>query len=149
MSPTEIRQATAADLKELAVLFDQYRCFYGQTSNPVAAGNFLKERMQGEESVIFVAITGSVFTGFVQLYPIFSSVRMQRMWLLNDLFVSTDYRGQGISRLLIGRSKELCVATGACGLLLETARDNVPGNHLYPAEKFVLQESQNFYFWQA
>ena len=105
--------------------------------------------MQNKESVVFVAVTGSVFTGFVQLYPIFSSVRMQRMWLLNDLFVSSNFRGNGISRMLIGKSKELCRETGACGILLETATDNMPGNRLYPSENFVLQESQNFYFWQA
>lgn len=149
MSQTEIRQATGADLKDLAVLFDQYRNFYLQASDPVGAERFLGERIQREESVIFISVTGSVFTGFVQLYPIFSSVRMQPMWLLNDLFVNAAYRGKGISRLLISRSKELCRETGACGLLLETTHDNVPGNHLYKAENFVLQESQNFYFWQA
>lgn len=149
MAQTEIRKATDNDLKDLAVLFDQYRSFYLQPTDISGAESFLNERLQKKESVIFVAVTGAVLTGFVQLYPIFSSVRMKRMWLLNDLFVNAAFRGKGISRLLIHRSKELCRETDACGLLLETAHDNVPGNHLYQAENFVLQENQNFYFWQA
>jgi len=35
--------------------------------------------------------------GFAQLYPSFSSVSMKRLWILNDLFVSSEARGKYIS----------------------------------------------------
>ena len=144
----EIRKPTTKELDQLADLFNQYRVFYGKPSDIPAGKEFLKERMTNNESEIFVAIdVGSQFMGFVQLYPIFSSTRMKRLWLLNDLFVAPEYRGQGISVSLIEKAKELCHATNACGLLLETAKTNTVGNQLYPRTDFVLESDSNFYVW--
>ena len=84
--------------------------------------------------------------GFTQLYPIFSSTRMQRMWLLNDLFVHADHRGKGISKALIEKAKELARSNNAAGILLETEKNNDIGNQLYPSVGFEL-EGNNFYFW--
>ena len=85
--------------------------------------------------------------GFVQLYPIFSSTRMQRLWLLNDLYVEKIYKGKGISKQLIEISKSLCKQTNACGLILETAKTNIVGNELYPKVGFSLDKEHNYYFW--
>ena len=71
---------------------------------------------------------------------------MQRMWILNDLYVRKTFRGQGISKLLINKAKDLCRETNACGMLLETETSNDIGNKLYPATGFHLEEN-NFYFW--
>lgn len=148
MKNVEIRKAAIDDLDQLADLFNQYRVFYKKLSDLPAGRNFLWERMTNSESVIFVAINPEKqFMGFVQLYPIFSSTRMKRLWLLNDLFVAPDYRGQGISVSLIEKSKELCQTTNACGLLLETAKTNTVGNQLYPRTGFALESDSNFYVW--
>ena len=56
---------------------------------------------------------------------------MKRLWLLNDLFVVNNHRGKGISVALIDKAKEHCKQTRACGLILETAKDNKVGNNLY------------------
>ena len=88
-----IRRATKYDSKDLAKLFDNYRIFYGQKSDLRSAEKFLLERLENQESEIFVADTSkNKLVGFVQLYPIFSSTKMQRLWLLNDLFVDDNYR---------------------------------------------------------
>ena len=87
--------------------------------------------------------------GFVQLYPLFSSTRMKRLWLLNDLYVNPGYRGQNISVQLINRAKELVNETSACGLMLETAKSNEIGNKLYPRTDFILDEEHYYYFWNA
>jgi len=129
-----LKKAALGDLPQLAALFDGYRVFYGQQSALHQGHNFLHKRLQRGESEIFVTYTPEgLIGGFVQLYPIFSSTRMQRLWLLNDLFVHPDYRGRGISVLLIDQAKALCRNTQACGMLLETAKSNLIGNHLYPA----------------
>ncbi len=144
----KIRKATTNDLDQLTDLFNQYRVFYKKSSDISAGKEFLKERMVNNESEIFVALNEEDnFTGFVQLYPIFSSTRMKRLWLLNDLFVAPSYRGQGISVSLIDKAKELCRSTNACGLLLETAKTNTAGNKLYPRTEFVLESDSNFYVW--
>lgn len=141
------RKATVQDLNQLAELFDQYRVFYHKESDVPAAENFLKERIDHKDSEIFVAEHDGKLTGFVQLYPIFSSTRMQRYWLLNDLYVNGDHRGKGYSKELIEEAKELCRSTNACGVLLETGKSNDVGNRLYPACGFELYDSVNFYEW--
>ena len=142
------RKATKSDIKNLSKLFDDYRIFYEKQSDLQSAENFLTERIQNQESEIFVTENDSnQIVGFVQLYPIFSSTRMQRLWLLNDLFVSQNYRGKGVSVQLIDEAKKLCIETNACGLVLETAKTNDIGNNLYPKTGFTLDTEHNYYSW--
>ena len=120
----KIRKASIDDIPQLATLFDAYRVFYEKTSDVEQAIIFLSERIQKNESVIFVAENEEKqLTGFVQLYPLFSSTRMKRFWLLNDLFVAPEHRSKGISVALIDTAKELCQTTESCGMMLETAKD--------------------------
>lgn len=141
------RKATLEDLEQLSALFDQYRIFYHKESDIPAAENFLKERIQNEDSEIFVVGDNGILTGFVQLYPIFSSTRMQRYWLLNDLYVNENHRGEGYSKELIEAAKDLCRSSNACGMLLETGKSNDVGNRLYPSCGFEQYDSVNFYEW--
>lgn len=143
-----IRRAQIADLPQLAQLFDDYRVFYRKDSDLSAANDFIKERMLAEESVIFVHESGSDITGFTQLYPIFSSTRMRRIWLLNDLFIKPEFRGKGISKELIEAAKEHSRQTNASGLLLETEQANKIGNRLYPSLGFDLNDETNYYWWE-
>lgn len=143
-----IRRAQIADLPQLAQLFDDYRVFYRKRPDLSAATNFIKERMVAEESVIFVHESNRELTGFTQLYPLFSSTRMRRLWLLNDLYVKPAYRGGGISKELIEAAKEHCRQTKASGLLLETEKSNKIGNSLYPSVGFELNDEANFYSWE-
>ena len=137
------------DIGDLAQVFDLYRIFYQKESDIKGAEQFLKARMKNNESVIYIALDNekNKIVGFVQLYPLFSSTRMQKLWLLNDLYVIETYRSKGISKMLIDAGKNLCKDTNACGLMLETAKDNIIGNQLYPATDFVLDTEHNFYFW--
>jgi GNAT superfamily N-acetyltransferase len=142
-----VRKATLDDLSQLAVLFDGYRMFYKKTSAVDDAAEFLSQRLSKNESEIFVADRDGTLLGFVQLYPLFSSTRMKRLWLLNDLFVEARYRGHGVSVALIDAAKNLCLETGACALSLETAKSNEIGNQLYPRAGFTLDQDHNFYSW--
>ncbi len=145
-----IRQATISDVEGLAILFDQYRIFYQKSSDVAGAKYFLKARIEKGESVIFVSFDEKeVITGFTQLYPLFSSTRLKRLWLLNDLFVEPTQRGKGISVALIERAKKHCRLTGGCGLILETAQGNEIGNILYPKAGFALDKEHNYYSWDV
>lgn len=144
----EIRRATINDIKTLTTLFDNYRIFYKKVSDIENAEKFVSERLIQEDSVFYVGVNeSSSIVGFVQLYPIFSSTKMQRLWLLNDLYVDENHRGKGISKELIQASKKLCDETNACGLLLETAKSNDIGNELYPNTEFSLDIAHNHYYW--
>lgn len=144
------KQATINDLQTLAPLFDAYRQFYDKKSDVEGAKEFLLERIANNESVIYLAFDEKEnAVGFVQLYPLFSSTRMKRFWMLNDLFVSPEFRGQGFSRELIDQAKKLCRKTDACAMLLETSVTNEIGNSLYPSAGFILRDDANFYEWET
>lgn len=78
------RQATIEDMDILVPLFDAYRQFYRQQSDREAARRFLLERFRFNQSVVFLAGFENVPSGFVQLFPSFSSARLAQVWILND-----------------------------------------------------------------
>ncbi len=98
-----IQQATLNELDSLTELFDLYRSFYEQESNIEGAREFLKERLINKESVVFIAFDENNPIGFVQLYPSFSSVSMEKIWVLNDLYVKEIAREKGFAEELMKR----------------------------------------------
>ncbi|WP_394185036.1 GNAT family N-acetyltransferase [Metabacillus halosaccharovorans] len=141
-----IIKATVSDLDDVAVLFNNYRIFYEQSSDLEGAKAFLKERMEQNESTIFLAKSkDGLPVGFVQLYPIFSSVGMKRKWLLNDLFVAEEYRRHGVGKALMTQAKEFAVETNTAGILLETSKDNVKAQALYELEGYAKEDTVYFY----
>jgi GNAT superfamily N-acetyltransferase len=128
-----VRQAGPADTELVAPLFDAYRQFYEQPSDLGLAREFIGERLERHESVIFLAERAGRPVGFVQLYPLFSSTaaRPRRLWLLNDLFVAPEARGGGVGRALMARARRLAEDTRAVGLELATARGNTTAQRLY------------------
>jgi GNAT superfamily N-acetyltransferase len=139
----QIHQATIHDLDTLMPLFDGYRQFYRQPSDPERGRRFLAERFAHHESVILLASDRQgAGLGFVQLYPLFSSVRATRMYLLNDLFVSTDARRQGVAKALMTAAADLVRKLGAGSMTLATELDNKSAQALY--ESLGWQREQRF-----
>jgi ribosomal protein S18 acetylase RimI-like enzyme len=131
MSPL-VRQATVHDLDAIAPLFDAYRQFYRQPADLPRARDFLAERFRHHESIIFLAFDErGTATGFTQLYPLFSSVRAKRKYLLNDLYVVPAARRSGVARQLLTLAAQFAHANGAASLSLSTAVDNIPAQQLY------------------
>lgn len=128
-----LRRATLEDLDGVAPLFDAYRRFYAQPGDLQRARGFLRERLQHGESAILLAELDGAVAGFTQLYPMFSSVRTARIWILNDLFVDDRARRRGVARALLDGAAQFAKDQGAAGLMLETTRDNAPARALYRA----------------
>lgn len=144
----DIIEIGPTQIGDVVPLFDDYRIFYRQPSDPERAHKFLMQRTKLGESIIYAAYSPEgKAVGFTQLYPLFSSTRMGRLWLLNDLFVDPVYRGNGISLQLINRAKQLAKDTQAVGVLLETEKTNTIGNNLYPRAGFHLETDTHYYFW--
>ena len=133
MSDLAITRAGPADLDALSVLFDGYRQFYGQPSDLPRARDWLRSRLRVGESVVLVAKRGGKTVGFAQLYPMFSSVRTARTWILNDLFVDSAARRGGVARALLDAAAAFARENGAAGISLETTRDNDVARALYRA----------------
>lgn len=141
-----IQKATLHELESLTELFDLYRVFYEQTSDPGRAREFLRERLTNGESVVFMAFDEGNPIGFVQLYPSFSSVSMMRSWVLNDLFVKESARKKGFGEELLNAAIAFARESGAKGVALETGKDNVKAQRLYEKIGFA-RESNHFYYF--
>ena len=129
--PLAIKRATLDDLDGVVPLFDAYRRFYDQPSDEARAREFLQARMGANESVILLATDGDRAIGFTQLYPMFSSVRTGRLWILNDLYVDASARRSGAGRALLDAAADFARNDGAVGIVLETTRDNANARALY------------------
>lgn len=134
----QVVRANTPQLDAVAQLFDAYRGFYQQPSNLGQSRAFIAERMAGNESAIFLAEGEEAEAlGFVQLYPTFSSIDAHRTWLLSDLFTAPTARGHGVGRLLMNTARDFALQTGAKGLVLETAIDNITAQRLYESLGYV------------
>jgi ribosomal protein S18 acetylase RimI-like enzyme len=145
-----IETITLANHHLVTGLFNSYRVFYKQQPDLHLAENFIKARLQNDESVIFVALVDvngtEVPAGFTQLYPSISSVRALRNWLLNDLYVAAEFRKQGIGEALIKTAIDFARNDGAKLVKLETAADNHIAQSLYEAIGFKKQEPDMSFF---
>jgi ribosomal protein S18 acetylase RimI-like enzyme len=128
-----VRRATIADLDLVAPLFDAYRQFYHLPPDIPLARGFIAERLRRGDSTIYLAEDAGKALGFVQLYPLFSSTAAEPgpLWLLNDLYVVPAARGQRVGHALMQQARTLAVESGARGLFLQTARDNLTAQRLY------------------
>lgn len=142
MTSISTRLATISDLDAIAPLFDAYRQFYKQAPDLPLARRFIHERMQRNESVVFIAETDTrKVVGFCQLYPAFCSVRAAPTYVLYDLFVNPDVRGMGAGRSLMLAAEVHAAKTGVARMELSTARDNTVAQSLYESLDWVRDEA--------
>lgn len=141
-----IRRIGVEEAQLVISLFDKYRVFYKKTSDPELATRFIIERLNNNESVIFVALINNKPAGFTQLYPKYSSARAVKNWILNDLYVDEDYRKKGIGNQLITTAANFAADKGAIFIQLETAVDNANAQRLYESMGFVKQGPDEEYF---
>jgi GNAT superfamily N-acetyltransferase len=129
----EIVHALPKHVDEVAPLFDAYRVWCGEDSDPDGAHYFINQRVSANESEIFFARRCDQPVAFTQLYPVFSSVSMGRVWILNDLYVVESARRQGMGTILLEAAAEFARALGAIRLELETEQTNTAAQMAYKA----------------
>lgn len=145
------RIATLDDLGALAPLFADYRAFYAQPYDADIAREFLRERLANGESTVILAfdadgtqnqnnVPADAPLGFTQLYPMFSSVRVARVCILNDLYVAAHARRRGVGEALLRAAAAFGRSRGAIRLELETTPDNLQAQSLYRAQGWAFYQ---------
>jgi ribosomal protein S18 acetylase RimI-like enzyme len=138
-----IRKATTQDLDQLTNLFDQYVVFYKNPSNYEKHYAYLKERLENNEAIIFVASddkSPDKLFGFALIYVTFSSLALNKILILNDLFVDASARKKGIGEKLILQTVELAKELGSHDIRLRTAKSNTVAQGLYHKMGFVRED---------
>jgi ribosomal protein S18 acetylase RimI-like enzyme len=135
-----VRRIAATESELIFELFDKYRVFYKQPSDLALAESFISERLNNDESVIYVAFIDDKPVGFTQLYPKYSSMRAVKNWILNDLYVDEANRKQGVASQLIESAMAFAKANNARFVQLETQTDNYTAQSLYESVGFIQQQ---------
>jgi len=138
-----IRKATIQDLDQLTKLFDQYAVFYKNPSNYEKHYEYLKERLNNNEAIVFVACddeNAQKIDGFALIYITFSSLALNKILILNDLYVDSSARKKGIGEKLILETKKLATELGSKTIRLRTAKTNNVAQKLYHKMGFVRED---------
>jgi len=141
----KILQAGRKNLQQVAHLFDQYRVFYKMPSDLTAAECFVRNRLTQQDSLIFMALKENSTVGFMQVYPSFSSVAMQPIWLLNDLFIEPSARRTGCARRMMEYLQEKARQQAIFSIKLATAINNHKAKSLYESLGFQLNQDFDHY----
>ena len=134
----KIIKAESNHIEQIGELFDFYRQFYKFESNLIESTNYIKDRINNNESTIFIAISDAdEAIGFVQLYETFGSLDLGKIIILYDLYVKEDRRKNNIGRQLMIKSHEYAKKINAKRIQLSTAIDNYIGQSLYESLGYV------------
>lgn len=139
----KIVRASVAQLEDLVPLVDGYRQFYKQPSDLGAVRKYVKERLENNQCVVFIAYEGQAALGFTLLYHHWSTVALGHVWLLNDLFTTPQARRKGVGWALMEAARDFAQADQAKRMWLRTAVDNSQAQALY--EKFGMVRDVQFY----
>ncbi len=138
-----IRKATIQDLDQLTTLFDKYLLFYKKPSNVEKHKSYLRERIENNEAIIFMAFDDELTekaTGFTLIYQTFSSILLNKILILNDLYVDSTIRNNGTGEKLILKTVELAKELDIKLVRLRTAKNNVIAQGLYRKMGFIRDE---------
>jgi GNAT superfamily N-acetyltransferase len=133
----QLDQPTAAELADVAAVFDQYRHHYGE---PVVAGQALAWLTQHTRSgmlTIFTARAGGDLVGIATTVAGPASLRLGCFWQLRDLYVVPSARRCGAGRALVGAVRAAASAAGAIRLSVQTEPGNTAALALYRASGFL------------
>jgi len=134
----KIIEAESNHIEQVGELFDLYRQFYKYESNLIESTNYVKDRINNKESIIFIASNdNNEAIGFVQLYETFGSLDLGKIIILYDLYVKKDHRKNKVGRQLMLRSNEYAKKINAKRIQLSTAIDNFIGQSLYESLGYV------------
>lgn len=135
-----VQRANNHDLTQLAVLFDHYRQSKGATANLEQSYHYLKQRLQQQQTVIFMLVKSESVVGFVILYLGFSSLSCSSHYILDDVYVTPTCRAQGAAKQLIDTAILFARQENAMQISVKTTQNNTVAEALYAKMGFLKDE---------
>jgi GNAT superfamily N-acetyltransferase len=134
---TQLVEPTAAELEEVAEVFDQYRQHYGQPVVPGQAQAWLARYTRSRVLTIFAARVGEDLVGIATTLAVPASLRLRCFWQLRDLYVVPQARRHGAGRALLNAVREAASAAGAIRVSIQTEPGNAAALNLYHTSGFM------------
>ncbi|RDU37995.1 GNAT family N-acetyltransferase [Neobacillus piezotolerans] len=130
----EIRPAAYQDVNRLYKLMRQYIVDFYKQPEPEEdkLKGLITHLMEAPSSGLqFVAEENGELIGFATLYFTFSTLKVKRQAILNDLFVVPESRGKKVGEKLFQASLGYIRENGFASMTWETAKDNLAAQSLY------------------
>jgi GNAT superfamily N-acetyltransferase len=132
----DIRPIEPTDRTAWAPLWDGYNAFYGRAGATALApeiSDVLWQRLFDPSEPVFalVAEQDGRLVGLVHFLFHRSTTRIEPVCYLQDLFTSSEARGQGVGRALIEGVHAQARDAGAKRVYWQTREDNVAARRLY------------------
>lgn len=142
----QIQQLSEKYIDQLVVVVDEYREFCGFARSYQETKEFFLFLLSEEKSTTFIAInTDDDVMGFINLYPSYSTLALGKIWILNDLAVSSKFRRLGVAQSLIKEALSFAQQTGAIRVELKTEKTNLGAQKLYSEIGFNIDDDNIYY----
>jgi ribosomal protein S18 acetylase RimI-like enzyme len=134
VNQSTVRKAEEKDIESLCVLMKKYIVDFYKRDLPDEKD--LKAHIQfllnsPASGLQLVAEVDQQIAGFATLYFTFSTLRLKRTAILNDLFVSSEFRGLKLGEQLFMECVQIVRENELAGMTWETAKDNKVAQRLY------------------
>jgi ribosomal protein S18 acetylase RimI-like enzyme len=129
-----IERVGASDLDALLPLMRAYCDFYETSPTDddlLALAHALIDDPEGEGIQLLARGPDGRAVGFATVYWSWSTTEACRIAVMNDLYVASEARGQGLAERLIDACKAECTSRGARRLTWQTAPDNRRAQAVY------------------
>lgn len=129
-----ITQVSEADLPDLVPLVAAYLDFYETPQEPTAIERHCRVLLADPEREgvqLLARGAGGTAVGFATLYWSWSTTRLGRLAVMNDLFVAPEARGSGAAEALILACRDRAQKRGCVALQWQTALDNRRAQAVY------------------
>jgi GNAT superfamily N-acetyltransferase len=140
VTAAKLIEPTAAELAEVAAVFDQYRQHYGHAVVPGQTLAWLSLYTGRGQLDVFTAHIGPDLAGLATAVSVPASLTLSCFWQLRDLYVVPDARRRGVGRALVNAVRQGAEAAGAIRLSLQTEPGNAAALQLYHATGFASVE---------
>lgn len=142
----QIEQLSEKYIDQLIDVVEEYRKFCGFSASYEQTKKFFQYLFTNEKSVTFIAISDNdEVMGFVNLYPSYSTLALSKIWILNDLAVSSRFRRMGLAQKLIKRVITFAEETGAVRVELKTQITNRGAQKFYSEIGFKVDKDNIYY----
>ncbi|MBI3524554.1 MAG: GNAT family N-acetyltransferase [Betaproteobacteria bacterium] len=105
----------------------------GEDLSEFARANLIAELRRRPSARVILAYADGIPAGLAICFEGFSTFACKPLLNIHDLAVAPQFRGQGISKLLLRKAEEIARQSGCCKLTLEVLEGNVIAQAAYRA----------------
>jgi GNAT superfamily N-acetyltransferase len=136
-SQVNLDSVSEKESKEIVELLNSYACDFmggGEALAKYTQEHLVEELIKRKNFAhVFVARDGDKPIGLVISFEGFSTFNCRPLINLHDVTVIPEYRGKGVSRLLLSTVEEFARSINCCKMTLEVLEGNHPAKAAYTA----------------